>query len=217
MDNVNHKFSETSAQVVMAEEPQTENSTNGVKLPYFHRTLSQEDTDLIGDITPKQINPSIQAVETINSGSAWNTAGTWEEKNCSKKAKDMMKAFLSTTPPVNKDGYEVTCEEVSDVTGHANIVSSRGKPRYLFEFESIKIKFEAHNPSSSSYYKGDICLIDVTNDQVDENELEMNVEWDGLSPPGLELKRLKNLLVQGDMRKNIVSKLMEFEREFRRL
>ena len=197
------------------EEPQTDNTTNGVKLPYFHRTLSQEDTQLIGDITPKPIDPTNQVVETINSGSAWNSAGTWEEKNCTDKAKDMVKALLNSTPPLTRDGYEITCEEVGDVIGHANIVSSRGKPRYLFEFESIKIKFEAYNPSSSSSYKGRICLVDIANDQVEE--VEINVEWDGSSPPGTELKKLKNLLVQGDMRKNIASKLAEFEKEFRKL
>ena len=197
------------------EEPQTDNTTNGVKLPYFHRTLSQEDTQLIGDISPKPIDPINQIVETINSGSAWNSAGTWEEKNCTDKAKDMVKVLLNSIPPLIGDGYEITCEEVSDVIGHANIVRSRGKPRYLFEFESIKIKFEAYNQSSSSSYKGSICLIDVTNDQVEE--VEINVEWDGSSPPGTELKKLKNLLVQGDMRKNIASKLAEFEKEFRKL
>ena len=200
----------------MAEGARTETTSGGVKLPYFHRTLSEEETNLIGDISPKPIDPKAVVTRT-NSGSAWNSAGTWEEKNCSEKAKDMIKSLLNAMPPISKDGYEVTCEEVTEVTGHANIVNSRGKPRYLFEFESIKIKFEAYNASSSSSYKGNLCLVDASNDQISDDEVELDVDWDGDSPPGAELRKLKNLLIKGDMQKTIISKLMEFEMEFRKL
>ncbi|KAJ1427043.1 hypothetical protein B484DRAFT_397314, partial [Ochromonadaceae sp. CCMP2298] len=52
-----------------------------VKLPYFHRKLSDQETALIGDITPKQIQA--QPESKLISGSVWNTANTWEERDCS--------------------------------------------------------------------------------------------------------------------------------------
>ena len=199
----------------MAGEPVKE-AAGGVKLPYFHRTLSAEDSTIIGDIRPKLIDPT--TVESSNhQGSAWNSAGSWEEKDITVKAKKMVTKKLTGIPPLVQEEYEITCEEVSELVGHASIVSSRGKPRYLFEFESIKIKFEAYNSSSSSSYNGDISLVDVTNDQIEEEDIEMNVKWGGSSSPGAELKKLKNLLVQGGLRRVIVAKLAEFESEFRNL
>ena len=49
---------------------------NGVKLPYFHRTLSEEETKILGDITPKRIEPSLNDISSsgrsMSISSAWN-------------------------------------------------------------------------------------------------------------------------------------------------
>ena len=78
---------------------------NGVKLPYFHRHQSQEDKDLIGDITPKIINDVKK--NTYNRGalssSSWNAAETWEERDNSQWS------FLQITELFNSD-FEISSE-----------------------------------------------------------------------------------------------------------
>ena len=51
---------------------------------YFRRNLPEEEKQLIGDITPKPKAVSdplpIANSNSVNEGSAWNKAGTWEER-----------------------------------------------------------------------------------------------------------------------------------------
>jgi hypothetical protein len=87
---------------------QSSSSAVGVKLPYFHRTQSQQDKDLIGDITPKVINihsdPS-SGSKSILSSASWNTADTWEERDCSERSSDNMKNIFSSDFEISCDGY----------------------------------------------------------------------------------------------------------------
>ena len=65
----------------------SESTLKPVKLPYFHRTLSEEDTQLIGSTAPKRIEPSADETQEdskLSTSSKWNSAGTWEERDCSK-------------------------------------------------------------------------------------------------------------------------------------
>ena len=53
-------------------------SDSGVKLPYFHRVLSKEDTELIGNIAPPKISEPIidnNEEKKLSSSSKWNSAG----------------------------------------------------------------------------------------------------------------------------------------------
>jgi hypothetical protein len=83
-------------------------STVGVKLPYFHRTQSQQDKDLIGDITPKVINvlsdPS-SGSKSILSSASWNAADTWEERDCSERSSENMRSIFSSDFEISCDGY----------------------------------------------------------------------------------------------------------------
>lgn len=83
-------------------------AVGGVKLPYFHRSQSQQDKDLIGDITPKVINllsdPST-GCKSILSSASWNTADTWEERDCSERSSENMRNIFSSDFEISCDGY----------------------------------------------------------------------------------------------------------------
>ena len=67
---------------------------NGKKTSYFHNELSEEAKKLIGDIAPKKLEASQQpqSSEPADKGtSAWNKAGTWEERDLTKWACDSLK------------------------------------------------------------------------------------------------------------------------------
>ena len=103
---------------------QSSSSAVGVKLPYFHRTQSQQDKDLIGDITPKVINihsdPS-SGSKSILSSASWNTADTWEERDCSERSSDNMKNIFSSDFDISCDGYCIklgTFGKINFSSGH---------------------------------------------------------------------------------------------------
>ena len=113
---------------------------NGKKTSYFHNELSEEAKKLIGDIAPKKLEASQQpqSSEPAEKGtSAWNKAGTWEERDLTKWACDSLKeqlekvayTFPNSSPA---PGATVTTSKAT-VTGHASVATVRGKKRYIYE------------------------------------------------------------------------------------
>lgn len=195
-----------------------DDKAKAVKLPYFHRTLSPEETALIGDITPKPITESASTTPVqgkLASGSAWNSANTWEERDCSKWALDKLPQLFSekeTLPKSNQ--YSVQIKELSNAQGTAQIAHVRGKARFIYEL-SFDLKFSVTDGTDSKY-KGKISVSDVINDQLDD--IEFALTWDGKSPPGSELSTVKNSVLGGSaLRKLIRSKMVTFEDDFRKI
>jgi hypothetical protein len=79
---------------------------NGTVTTYFDRQLSPEEKALLGDFTPKRINDiseitsnsprliSDSTQSNKSARSAWNAAGTWEEKDCSVWAKNTLRTLI---------------------------------------------------------------------------------------------------------------------------
>jgi hypothetical protein len=116
---------------------------NGKKTSYFHNELSEEAKTLIGDIAPKKLEASSTSPAPSSGGagggSAWNKAGTWEEKNVTKWAMESLpQQILQTTFTLPHSspapGALVTVSKVSKIDGHASFAMARGKKRYIYEF-----------------------------------------------------------------------------------
>ena len=80
-------------------------TSDGRKTTYFNREMTEAERILLGDSTPKQLMnntqssdgaclQSLPAKNTTTVGSAWNTAGTWEERNLSPWASKRIKQLL---------------------------------------------------------------------------------------------------------------------------
>ena len=75
-------------------------TSDGKITTYFHREISNETKEIIGDISPKRIDTkdvdvnSSQKSTASNSGSLWNAAGTWEEKDVSNWATKRLKQLF---------------------------------------------------------------------------------------------------------------------------
>ena len=78
--------------------------TQGARLPYFHRIQSQEDKDLIGDITPKIIKNEIKSSGNRGAlpSAPWNAADTWEERDCSHWSSQKITEIFDSD-------FEITC------------------------------------------------------------------------------------------------------------
>lgn len=148
---------------------------DGKKTSFFHHEQTEEEKRLIGDITPMQIStPAVQqqSEETKVAGgtSAWNKAGTWEEKDVTGWAVDTLTASLSgvaysvpsTAKEIGGGAAKVTRVEKLGLHegGHASVAAVRGKKRYIYEF-GLKISWELEGGSNGEDYTGTMTLPDV--------------------------------------------------------
>lgn len=183
-----------------------ESSASGpkpVKLPYFHRTLSPQDAALIGDIAPKPLsntdNSSVTSSAKLSEGSAWNSAKTWEERDCTAAAKQLVKESFSAAT----DSANSKFSNVQKVEGHASITHVRGRARYMYEW-SLSVDFAVNGA------QGTATVSDLINDLLDDIEVE--IKWKGAAPTREAAKEAKEAL-----RKDIVRRMNVFEDNFRKL
>jgi len=167
---------------------------NGKKTSFFHHEQTEEEKRLIGDITPKRIDPvqfqqsqssltSSAATTTTTSGptkidntntttSAWNKAGTWEEKDVTDWAIQSLEETIQKCeydlPEGSPDpNAHVTITKVSKLlsakvaggTCHASVATVRGKKRYIFEF-TICVHWEM-TLGDGRKCKGEMTFLDV--------------------------------------------------------
>lgn len=185
-------------------------SDKGVKLPYFHRTLTPEDAALIGDTRPKPIGGDGAATASNSSGkvterSAWNGAQTWEERNCTEWGKEKLRSLFSNDR-LTAAGYNVTIKSLTKVEGNAQITHSRGKARFMYEW-TLTVDFEA---VSSETFKGSAVCSDVINDQLDDIEIELT--WSGKKPAHSDTKIVRDVI-----KMLVVNKMKEFEEAYRNI
>jgi hypothetical protein len=140
---------------------------NGKKTSYFHNELSEEAKNLIGDIAPKKLD--VVPMETPpssdgNGASAWNKAGTWEEKDLTNWAKTTLQEHIEQANYVLPDsspapGAKVTVSKVTTVDGHASCALARGKKRYIYEF-MVKLEWKLQSTSGLDC-TGSLALPDI--------------------------------------------------------
>jgi hypothetical protein len=125
--------------------------SDGKKTSYFHREIDDETKKLIGDIAPKVLS-STSAVDSIatqqqqEGTSAWNKAGTWEERDVTPWAKESLTTALLSCKYILPNGSPspgstVTIYEIGKLDGGASYAAVRGKKRYIYEF-ALTVKWE---------------------------------------------------------------------------
>ncbi|CAA3021855.1 uncharacterized protein LOC111366082 [Olea europaea subsp. europaea] len=77
---------------------------------------------------PNQSNPT-------HLGSAWNRAGTWEEKSLNKWASDRIKELVVSVGALEFSGGRAEIAEVTRCTGDAFLVTVRNKKRVGYNYE----------------------------------------------------------------------------------
>lgn len=258
------------------------NETTSKGYCYFKRQLPTEESQLIGDITPKAVgtsNPSpspvaslaestpTQSVPTEKSAveaSSWNHAGTWEERDTTALVKDRMRELclsgkasltvgetpsgtdmqsalsdamkaidMKSSGPASSDSLQnsleamktaispirATVSEVQSIDGEAQIVLTRGKKRYLYDF-TIKLKIEVTveeaplaasldtaEKSKPQVYKGSLEISDVCPGT--------GFEWKLTFKKGNVPERVRKCAHK--LKDDIFNKLQSFDSEYRHL
>ncbi|GAX13490.1 hypothetical protein FisN_36Lh045 [Fistulifera solaris] len=110
---------------------------NGKKTSYFHNELSEDAKKLIGDIAPQKLETvPVEETSTKEAGkSAWNKAGTWEEKDVSAWGQESLQESLQATTFQHAEGLATVTS--ATVSGHASVATVRGKKRLIYEWSIV--------------------------------------------------------------------------------
>lgn len=138
---------------------------------YRHREWRPEEKQ---EFRPARVETEQQSPgKTQTIGSAWNAAGTWEER-------DMLqwwKKRLLSLQIVDLDEREgATFKQINEVTGHASIVHVRGTSRFLFDLQ-FQVEFELQCASGSASK----CYLSAT-DFCNDSGVDFHTEVEALDP-----------------------------------
>jgi tetratricopeptide (TPR) repeat protein len=129
-------------------------TADGRTTSYFNNELSDDAKQRIGSIAPKRLKEALNtptprpaglksAQEGESQPSAWNQAGTWEEKDTTTWCTAELQKRLEETTVTMK--FDADIVKVDDLTGDASVATAGGKKRYIFEFHS-KLNYEIKDP-----------------------------------------------------------------------
>lgn len=150
----NNAKSTTSTKAAGSEEAKLrgyKKTADGKTTSYFHTDIDDEAKRLIAEAgfgKPQKLDPTaLEAEKKPATGSAWNTAGTFEEKNFTKWFQDKVRAGIPSDTLVDLPN-ELPCIQLTldSVYGDANIACTRGKVKYIHDIScDIKWKFETQD------------------------------------------------------------------------
>jgi activator of HSP90 ATPase len=145
--------------------------------------FSSTPKELADQYRPQAIENAAVTQTAPTKGSAWNSAGTWEEINISSWAESQMNSMFVGIKP---DGVEVSITEANEVDGHASLVWTRGKKIVNFEYT---VELEWSGECDGVEASGTIELIDMDATSIDD----FQIKWKASKSDDTHLK-LKNAM-----------------------
>ncbi|CAI9098976.1 OLC1v1035717C1 [Oldenlandia corymbosa var. corymbosa] len=146
-------------------------------------------------------------------GSAWNRAGTWEEKNLNKWASDRIKELLPTIQSLEFSGGKAEISEVTRCTGDAFLVTVRNKKRVGYTYElTLRAKGEWLIGSEKKIIKGSIDIEEFSFGELDELKIQVRLTEEK-DLPLQDKQRIINDLKQ--FLRPLREKLSQFEQELK--
>lgn len=187
-------------------------SSQSASYTYWVREATRDAAPLP---VPKKIDPN--GVSNQNNqthlGSAWNMAGTWEEKNLNKWASDRIKELLVSVDALEFSNGTAQIAEVTRCSGDAFLVTVRNKKRVGYTYElTLKVKGEWEIGGEKKKMKAHIDIPEFSFGELDDLEIQAKLSED--KDILLEDKRrisqdLKSFLLP------IREKLLTFEEELK--
>ena len=172
-------------------------------------TYWKRDSDVKADhkgFSPQQTNEKVDINTNTNKiGSAWNKAGTWEEKKLTKKQiEDFFNDYVKKNKKIYKNSFYF--DEFSGYSGDTYFVFSRGKIKYFYDCE-LKLKINGIDNEDTKGKTSTVTIKDISNEDEDDY---FNFEYES----GQTKKYLVNIFktltkeIEEDIR-NIIEKLKE--------
>jgi tetratricopeptide (TPR) repeat protein len=169
-------------------------TADGRTTTFFNHDLDEETKKLIGSIAPKKLEVQGEVITTGTiAGSAWNAAGTYEEKIFTPWVADTLKKSFesirldlvdSAIPVIVKAGIpdlvSISIEVIGteNVQGHAQITMNRGKKKQVCDFSAtlswqMILGFTEESTRPPVTVEGQLSVVDITADK--EYEIENSV------------------------------------------
>ena len=145
-------------------------TTDGRKTSYFTRELSAADQQLLAsNAGPKPISQAAPDSPGSGSGSgsstsaasAWNTAGTFEERNLTALSHERLRALLGAIKCDLPGGGSAQITRVTNVSGDCIVASARGKAKLICDL-SCEVSWEIAQLGST--ISGNMSIVDITAD-----------------------------------------------------
>ena len=202
---------------------------DGRTTSYFTRELSEEEKKRMGDMAPKKLDasmaaatPPLSADSSPTSGvsgsatSKWNSAGTWEEKDCTNWCQDKLKAKLQSAT-CDVSGLVAKITKVDELTGEGSVAMTGGKKRYIFDFHAkMTYEMNAGGESGKGIAKGVVRLPDICSTHYEDEELEVTFESWKKAPPAQssELCIAARTQLAAALRNTVQTWVTEFNSQF---
>jgi len=194
---------------------------DGTKTSYFHMEVSEEAKKLVGDIRPKKLDSAakktLDVPKVAEGASAWNSKGTFEEKDRSTWSKENLTTRFKAITVIVDGSFAIRVTDVSDFSGDASIAITAKRKACLFDFK-FTIHWSAESDSdSTAFAKGKLKYSDVCHDELDDLDPETEtVRAAKASDPRAALVRAHTNRTAGLLQKKILSELKNFQIEFNR-
>jgi hypothetical protein len=115
--------------------------------------------------------PSTPSEESLNrkdsAGSAWNSAGTWEERDVLPKVRERIESVVKRVSDRDFGSGVISVDRVKSVTGDASVGVIRGKARQFLDVK-IEVAFRVRVGGDDQAYKGTLILKDYSADAATE-------------------------------------------------
>ncbi|KAH7388063.1 hypothetical protein KP509_16G055600 [Ceratopteris richardii] len=111
--------------------------------------------------------------QTTTLGSAWNQAGTWEERCITNWATSRLKELLMSLDPLQLKEGCVKVTEISKCAGDASLVTVRNKKRYGYSYE-ITLKFKGDWRGLKDL-EGTLNIPEASYNDLDELKVDVNL------------------------------------------
>lgn len=180
---------------------------------YWVREVKKEDAAPLP--VPRKLTPHDLSTQSSSShlGSAWNQAGTWEEKNLNKWACDKIKELLISVATLEFSDGGAEIAEVSKCVGDAFLVTVRNKKRVGYTYElTLRVKGEWVIGEEKKTVKGHIDVPEFSFGELDDLQIEVRLseEKDLLHEDKIRIGKDLKMFLQP-----IREKLVEFEQELK--
>jgi len=128
---------------------------------YTHRNWKPKEEKK--EFAPERVSAKVDS-KAPDTASAWNAAGTWEEKNMLPWWQEKLQSRVKALTAESTVG-RISVEKFGEVSGEAQIVHIRGTPRFLFDLR-FDIHFACQFPTSSKVYRGTIQVEEFSHELV---------------------------------------------------
>ena len=102
-----------------------------------------------------------------SAGSAWNAAGTWEERDVLPKVRERIETVVKRVSDRDFGSGVISVDRVKSVTGDASVGVIRGKARQFLDVK-IEVAFRVRVGGDDTAYKGTLTVKDYSADAATE-------------------------------------------------